>query len=257
MKKNSFARAQAFNSNRLPFLGAIIFLLFSVCVTGSVFAQISTEQKVVYVSNFDGMSSAYERFKVKVLYEGTQYIVHGGNKSANRMMFGVPSKTITCLRDLGQSKKYGYLDTLGNWVIQPIYDNATDFFDGLAIVCKCEGSDGNGQYYSWHILPNGEKLYQQKYVDVHPFYGEYAIVDKDGGYHMCHINKKGQPLYPQTYQWLYNFNDVGKTLAIRNINISKDVCTWVVLNTSGKELYTIQAKYSVDDPPKSVEAYLK
>jgi hypothetical protein len=175
--------------------------------------------------------------------------------SCNRVMFGVKSSKLNCI---DESYKYGYLDSLGRVIIEPVYDRAQDFVDGLAVVKQCGESGG---YHSWHILPDGKKLYQQKYVDVRDFINGYAIVDKDGGYHMCHISKTGKPAYSQTYQWLYDFNEAGKTVGIRNINLSTDKCVWVVLDTKGKEIYFYSGGYSTvlaeRSFPEKLEQYLK
>ncbi len=197
-----------------------------------------------------------DAFTVTFTYGNTEYTVTGGSKSANRMVFGIPSTKNSCgIGDLMDgAKKYGYVDTTGAWVIQPQYDDARDFSGGYGIVMKCR-PDGSG-YYSWHILPNGERLYPQNYVDVTPFAGDYATADKDGAYHYCHINKKGVPLYSQTYPVLGNFNSFGKAVAIRNISLSTGTCTWVVLNTKGVELYSVRGKYDPDVMPDSLNKYL-
>jgi hypothetical protein len=142
------------------------------------------------------------------------------------------------------------MDKTGNLVIPVIYDIAYDFYEGLAIVGKCTDTG----YSQWHITPKGERLYYKNYVDVHNFIGKYAIVDKDGCYHMCHINKKGEPLYTQTYQWLYNFNPRGEAIGIRNINLNKNICTWVILDIKGTESLIIKGEYNVDNPPKKIES---
>ena len=41
---------------------------------------------------------------------------------------------------VNENDKYGYIDKKGNWVIQPIFDRALNFTEGLAIV------EVNGKY---------------------------------------------------------------------------------------------------------------
>lgn len=64
----------------------------------------------------------------------------------------------------GQKSRYGYIDTEGNVVIEPIYDGATNFYDdGYAIVKQ------NDKKYI--IKANGEKVFEIAFEDVQPELG--------------------------------------------------------------------------------------
>jgi hypothetical protein len=232
---------QTFNYTKLTTMFALLLL--------TTFTNAEAQQSTVREFQSNGAQDE-AGFTVSIKIGDIEHIVTGGNKKENRMAYGIPAKKNSCeLTGLGSEyKKYGYLDTNGNWAIQPTYDNAKDFHDGLGIVSQCVGSKIN----SWHILPDGKKLYQQKYENVGPFIHGYAIVDVDGAYHMCHIDKKGKPLYPQRYAVLHDFNKEGKTFAQRNISFKNDTCVWVVLNTKGQELYTEKGKYFEQETPQLV-----
>jgi len=176
--------------------------------------------------------------------------------SDNRRLFEIKSIERTCtekFNPLEGSHKYGYIDSNGKCVISPIYDNAYDFVNGVAIVGMC----GNNGYRSWYIYPDGRSLYSNSYnyQDLNDFSGEYAVVDKDGLNHKCHINKHGEPLYPQTYSVLYNFNKAGKAIGVRNIN--RNDCVYVVIDTAGNELYSCRGIYNSSTYMKKLEPYLK
>lgn len=67
----------------------------------------------------------------------------------------LPSDGYCCFKEYG---KYGFIDTSGNTQLEPIYDKATDFKNGLSIV-----SIGNETFI---IDKNGYRLTQKNYEEI-------------------------------------------------------------------------------------------
>ena len=173
----------------------------------------------------------------------------------NRRIFGLPTKEEFCPSSINSYVQWGYVDSNAFLVIPPIYDEVSNFKNGLAVVGKCFHEEE--RFYRWHILPDGERLYEKNYVDVTSFHGAYAIADIDGNFHKCHINKKGERIYSQTYIELDIFNENGKTLALKKVNLMTHKGLWVVIDTKGNELASGWGNYGYkNEPPKSLDVYL-
>ncbi len=74
-----------------------------------------------------------------------------------------------CIR---QNNSYGFSNLSGNIVIEPLWDYALSFSDGLALVCK------DGLY--GFLNPDGEIIIPLEYEEAIPFTGGNTIVSKNG-----------------------------------------------------------------------------
>ena len=72
-----------------------------------------------------------------------------------------------------ENRKYGYVDINGKVIIPFIYDNATEFKEGVAVVTKCEVFT---KEYLIDIKLN--KVFERKYTTMQEFSeGYFVIVD--------------------------------------------------------------------------------
>ena len=86
-------------------------------------------------------------------------------------------------------EQLGYIDTLGNWVIQPVYDDAGAFEEGYAAVCKNDTC--------FYINKEGQKTFAAYFEEVENYKSGIAIVKKEGSFYL--LNKAGQ-LVSKGYQ---------------------------------------------------------
>lgn len=77
---------------------------------------------------------------------------------------------------------FGYIDTLGNWIIPPKFDDASNFCEGLASVCKNDSC--------FYINKEGEYISENKFDEVEDYKDGFAIVKNNGIYYL--INRTGQ-----------------------------------------------------------------
>lgn len=85
--------------------------------------------------------------------------------------------------------KYGFIDTLGNWIIQPYYDDAAMFGEGFASICKNDSC--------FYINKEGKRIFNQFFIEAEDYKDGIAIVKKDSAYFL--INRSGQ-LISKGYQ---------------------------------------------------------
>jgi len=78
--------------------------------------------------------------------------------------------------------KYGYIDTLGNWIIKPCFDDAATFIEGFAGVCKNDSC--------FFINKEGIKTSQLYFEETEDYTNGLAIVKKQNDYYL--INRSGQ-----------------------------------------------------------------
>ncbi|OXB17865.1 WG repeat-containing protein [Flavobacterium reichenbachii] len=96
----------------------------------------------------------------------------------------------------GQTK-YGFIDKNGTIKIEPIYENAYPFKDGLAAVQK----DGKWGY----IDTSGKTVINFKYKRISFFREGLASVALDEEYGF--INQKGELIIPYQYEWTFGFTE--------------------------------------------------
>lgn len=78
--------------------------------------------------------------------------------------------------------KYGFIDTLGNWIIRPQYDDALPFSEGFASVCRNDSC--------FYISKEGQKTSTHHFEEAESYKDGIAIVKKDNLYYL--INRSGQ-----------------------------------------------------------------
>lgn len=105
---------------------------------------------------------------------------------------------------------WGFMDEIGRIAIQPAYQSAMFFSEGLAAV-KLQGMFG-------YVNVLGHMEIVQKFLDAESFCGKTAIVFH-GGYSI--IDKHGDFLLKHKYELLYGIDPLGKTFAARRSNDQK------------------------------------
>lgn len=94
--------------------------------------------------------------------------------------------------------KFGYVNATGRFVIQPRYDDAHKFWDGLAAVQR----DGKWGY----INEQGRLVVKCKYGLARDFYRGYGIVRLDGKWGA--VNTKGELEIPCEYERVEDLLDL-------------------------------------------------
>lgn len=128
------------------------------------------------------------------------------------------------------NEKYGYIDTLGHWVITPQYDDANLFEEGFAAVCKndsCfyinkEGQKTSNLYFEeienyingiaivkrgdfYYLLNRAAQLISKGYQDISHASDNLFVCKSNNLYGA--INAKGEIIIPFTYNKLGNFKN--------------------------------------------------
>lgn len=132
----------------------------------------------------------------------------------------------------GENRKYGYVDERGHWVIQPRFDNAYSFSEGLAAV-KTNGKwgfiDKRGNFaiqprfedaawrkFSEGLAPvktngkwgfidkQGNFAIQPRFEDAHSFFEGLALVKTNGKYGF--IDKRGNFAIQPRFEDAYSFH---------------------------------------------------
>jgi hypothetical protein len=97
---------------------------------------------------------------------------------------------VSCSNDLSldqipvlSGEKWGYINSNGEYVIEPQFRYAQFFHDGLALVVSPEGKIG-------YIKKNGKYAFEAKFKEGTPFKDGLAVVVSEGGY-PTYIDKSG------------------------------------------------------------------
>ena len=83
-------------------------------------------------------------------------------------------KVNTELIPVKNAEKWGYVDLTGKWVINPQFDYADYFVDGIAVIRNAEGKYG-------YINEKGEFVITPQYKYANPFSEGLAVVVSEGG----------------------------------------------------------------------------
>ncbi|HNX89386.1 MAG TPA: WG repeat-containing protein [Paludibacteraceae bacterium] len=132
------------------------------------------------------------------------------------------------LAKVERNYKYGFIDNNGKEIIPLVYDSASDFKNGAAVVMKCDTyyfKDANHEFmlkYSGYGSRNGIKYYQvdSKYalIDIHGneltgFIYDAIYPDLNGFYKVeigrqfGIISSEGQEIVPPVYHWIYDLEE--------------------------------------------------
>ncbi|WP_061250517.1 WG repeat-containing protein [Leptospira noguchii] len=112
-----------------------------------------------------------------------------------------------------KNSKLGYINTLGQWTIEPEYENAEEFHEGFAQVKK----DGK----NFIINERNETIFEiQTGTDLGQFHEGLAIAyieEKRGRYKCGYMNLKGEVVIPFQYERAENFkNGLGSVQSSEN-----------------------------------------
>jgi hypothetical protein len=130
-------------------------------------------------------------------------------------------------KEVGGSK-WGYMNNKGKMVLKPIYEQAGDFQDGIAIV-RLRGLSGV-------IDSTGYFIVKPKYETIHPFSEGRATVINHRGFKV--IDESGKELTSKTYSFIGDYKE-GRVLF--SITDEKGKNLYGFLNRRGKEV--IPASY--------------
>ncbi len=111
--------------------------------------------------------------------------------------------------------KYGFIDTLGNWVIIPEYDDASVFSEGFASVCKNDSC--------FYINKEGQKASRHFFEETESYKDGVAIVKKDNLYYL--INRSGQYISK-------GYQDINESS--NNLFVCKSNNVYGAINTKGE-----------------------
>jgi hypothetical protein len=131
------------------------------------------------------------------------------------------------LKEAGGSK-WGYINSKGKFVLKPIYEEAGDFQDGVAIV-RLKGLSGVIDFNGYYIV-------KPKYETIHPFSEGRATVMDQQGYKV--IDESGKELTSKAYSYIGDYKE-GRVLF--SITDEKGKRLYGFLNRRGKEV--IPASY--------------
>jgi len=118
-----------------------------------------------------------------------------------------------------QTFKYGYVDESGRLVINPTFEEAEPFHEGLAAVCS-----GKGCYYSYpkkegaeakwgYIDKSGKAVIPPQFDSVGEFHEGLAWIIVGGRY--GYIDKVGKFVINPQYDWAVNFEDGVAAVAVK------------------------------------------
>lgn len=105
------------------------------------------------------------------------------------------------------NRSWGFINTSGDWVIEPKYSDADVFSEGLACVKNSE-TDLCG-----YIDTKGNLIIDYQFFDGNPFCDGYAVVQKEKDGNIAYINTKGEYITDYLYKYEYGEGDFSDGLA--------------------------------------------
>ena len=122
---------------------------------------------------------------------------------------------------------YGFIDTKGNMVIEPKYNNVSWFYEGLAAVCK---NMGGAKRYAY-IDKAGKTITDFSFEEAKDFQNGVARVKSNGKFGL--IDKFGAPITECVYDYISDFANDGYALAKKNntkIFLDREGGSWAKVN---------------------------
>ncbi|MDO4649121.1 MAG: WG repeat-containing protein [Eubacteriales bacterium] len=166
--------------------------------SGSSYGYIDTEGDYVTTSGFKAGMGCSEGFGCLEGDEGYIYI----DMKTGQDAFGKTFSAAHAFHDglagaANENGEWGYIDTTGAWVIEPQYERATNFQEGLAAVMS-------GDLWGF-INESGELVIDYQFDGYSTFSEGYADVEKDdmAGY----IDTAGNVVIPLEYENASAFHD--------------------------------------------------
>lgn len=126
------------------------------------------------------------------------------------------------------NSKIGFLNTKGKVKINPIYDMASDFYDGYANIIK----DSTYGY----IDTKGTEILFKQFQETYFYYGNTGIAKKNGKYGL--IDRTGNELSDFTYKMIFSFG----FNHFKGI-LSKDSSQ--ILDNRGKIIFNVQNEFNI------------
>lgn len=142
--------------------------------------------------------------------------------------------------------KYGFIDLKGTKVIEPIYDYATEFYEGYAVVSMYTDVEIKNQIIDTKgnvIFENGDA--------ISPFVNGYAAFIDTSTYLKGFIDTTGKIVIPPTYAVVSDFTASGEAYAIDDedalvtIDAQGKVLESVSLGELGNSIYDIKDGYAI------------
>ena len=142
---------------------------------------------------------------------------------------------------------YGFIDKTGKWFIEPIFQHATSFVEGVAYVVKEDKSyfmDTEGNFIAQLDRKNGE-IWQSGDSDLFDFSEGFAVVHfRDSiGFSTSFINRKGERISSIMFSRAHKFSD-GMAAAQLMLDDDRYVFgNWGFIDTTG--YFVIQPQYNI------------
>ncbi len=196
---------------------------------GELWGMIDTNGKEVIPTEYEDIGNSWSPNGVYGKKGGVYGIIHNGNfnpieGATDVWIFHGDSKLTYAEKD----KKVGFVDSSGKWIIEPQFDKARTFSDGLAPVA-------NGKTWGY-INEKGEMAIDPKFRDAEVFSDGLAPVkDKNWGF----INTSGKLVIPMDYDitaglaFLAGNNEKGFINGLARVKSKKG---WGFLDKTGKLL---------------------
>lgn len=114
-----------------------------------------------------------------------------------------------------KNQKYGYIDTLGNWIVIPKYDDALDFAEGFASVCENDTC--------FYINKEGLKISNNYFEETESYKNGVAIVKSSHSFFL--INRSGQ-IISKPYQEINSQSE--------NLFVCKEINKYGAINSKAE-----------------------
>ena len=147
--------------------------------------------------------------------------------------------------------KYGFLDTKGKWIVEPVYDSAVNFSEGMAAVGILikgtteqnseKGSDSVSDIHLWGFIDNsGKVIVEPQYGKAGSFSNGLAFVQEQGSWKTAaayYIDKQGNKLIKLPWEWILgasDFSDDGTAIISIADEYNRAVSYSGVINKKGE-----------------------